>query len=709
MKLVEEKANPLKIGIGRGLFYYRNFPFWKTFFENLNAEIIVSPETNTQILEKGQSLLTNDVCLPVKAFCGHLFSLTEKCDYLLIPSFYALEKKVYHCPKFIGLPDLMKAVLGKKILILDPDINLEKGKENFYQELIKIASRFITNKEKIKSAIKKAEKVQQDFETLLKEKNISFFQAIEKLFSPEKEIEEKEGNYKAVIGLVGHPYLIYDTHLNHRLLEKLKKQKIKVISPDKIPVRELKETFFKISDQLYWAFEEEILGSSVYFLEKKEINGLICLSAFGCGPDSLIIELLKDYAKKKNKPVLYLTLDEHTAEAGLVTRVEAFIDSLKGEREEREILPPSSPKKRKIKVLGIPSMAEKFSVLRKDFQDKFNITLVTPPVTKKTITLGALYSPQEACLPFKVLLGGFIECLEEKADALLMVTSFNACRMGYYLKVQRKILENLDYQFRFLEMHSKDRGLKGILSLLKGATNNASWSTIIDFLFLAAAKLRIIDEIEKEIYKTRVLEIKKGEADKIYKESLRAVEMVKNIFGLRKIKKEYEEKLKAIPIDKTIKPLKVAIVGELYVVLEPFVNMDLEKELGKRGIMVERIKSSFLSEYTRLFQFNPLEKEKKRLRKLTQPYLKRDVGGHALESLGLKIEYSHKNYDGIIHLMPFTCMPEVIAQNIMIATKEKIPVLTIIYDEELAKAGLITRLEAFIDLLKARKSTNERI
>ena len=146
--------------------------------------------------------------------------------------------------------------------------------------------------------------------------------------------------------------------------------------------------------------------------------------------------------------------------------------------------------------------------------------------------------------------------------------------------------------------------------------------------------------------------------------------------------------------------LKIAIVGELFAVAEPFVNQEIEKELGSRGVEVERIRSAIFSEWMKLFHFNPLGEEKRKLEKFTKPYLKRDVGGHALESLGKKISLARKGYDGIIHLMPFGCLPEIIAQNIMIGTEEKIPVLTFALDEQAEKAGMITRIEAFLDVAK---------
>jgi predicted nucleotide-binding protein (sugar kinase/HSP70/actin superfamily) len=146
----------------------------------------------------------------------------------------------------------------------------------------------------------------------------------------------------------------------------------------------------------------------------------------------------------------------------------------------------------------------------------------------------------------------------------------------------------------------------------------------------------------------------------------------------------------------------VGIIGEFYVLLDPFSNLDIESELGKLGVEVRR--RLFVSEWTKFSLFpNPLgEKETDRIHRAALPYLKRDVGGDGWESVGEKVLYA-KEYDGLVHLAPFTCMPEIIAQNIMPKTKEDIPVLTILCDEQLAKPGLLTRLEAFVDLLERRR------
>jgi predicted nucleotide-binding protein (sugar kinase/HSP70/actin superfamily) len=183
-----------------------------------------------------------------------------------------------------------------------------------------------------------------------------------------------------------------------------------------------------------------------------------------------------------------------------------------------------------------------------------------------------------------------------------------------------------------------------------------------------------------------------------------------DLASLKQTVKLYFQQIDQIPKDHLAQPLKVGIIGELYAVMEPFVNMNIEDELGKRGVEVRRTKTTFFSEYTRLGSaLNVLDNEKKKLWKFASPYLARDVGGHGLESVGEKVRFANAGYDGLIHIAPFTCMPEAIAQNIMLTTKKHIPVLTFVCDEHSEQTGMLTRIEAFVDLLYWRRKRRQLV
>ncbi len=358
--------------------------------------------------------------------------------------------------------------------------------------------------------------------------------------------------------------------------------------------------------------------------------------------------------------------------------------------------------------VGMPHMGNIYIPFKALFQ-RLNIDLVMPPVNnQQTLSLGVRYSPEGLCIPFKLTLGNLIEAAELGADTLIMPAGYGTCRLGYYARTQEQILRELGYNFEMIQVGVSEQKLFGILGMIKRLSNNASWYKIISAFRFGLAKLNTLDRIERVVHKVRPIERVKGTANRLFAKAVKAIDEADDYTTLKKVQRDYIDQLNQLPKD-TKPPLIVGITGEFYVVLEPFSNLDVESELGKLGVEVRR--TTFVSEWTKFSLFlNPLGMdEKDRIHKAARPYLKRDIGGDGWESVGEKVLHA-KKYDGLIHLAPFTCMPEIIAQNIMPSTKETIPVLTILCDEQLAKTGMLTRLEAFVDLLerKRRISNNNR-
>ncbi len=335
--------------------------------------------------------------------------------------------------------------------------------------------------------------------------------------------------------------------------------------------------------------------------------------------------------------------------------------------------------------------------------------VIPPPLSKRSMDLGVKYSPEGACLPFKLTLANLIEVCELGADTLVQARGFGICRLGYYAKIQEQILHDMGYDVELMKFSvSEGNKLFGFLRVFKKLSNDAPWSKILPAYYFGMTKLNYIDDIESVVQKVRAVELKKGTANRLFKEAIDAIDEASDHASLKRIKKDYIERLHQVSCDTQAEPLKVGIVGEIYVVLEPFANMDLEVELGKLGVEVHRTLSySRWSKYN--FYLNPLGiDEWKEVHRAALPYLKRDVGGDGWESVGEKVLHS-REYDGIIHVAPFTCLPEVIAQNIMPSTKEQIPVLTLLCDEQMGKQGMMTRLEAFVDLLERRRRQKHRL
>jgi len=341
--------------------------------------------------------------------------------------------------------------------------------------------------------------------------------------------------------------------------------------------------------------------------------------------------------------------------------------------------------------------------------ERLGLDFVIPPVNnQRTLSLGVRYSPEGMCIPFKLTLGNLIEAAEAGADTLLMPAGSGICRLGYYAKTQEQVLHDLGYDAEIVCVGVSQRKLLGLLEVIKRLSNNAPWSKIISAFRFGLAKLNALDSIERAVQKVRPIERVKGTANKIFAQAVKATDEADDYQTLKRVQTGYLEQLSQVERDESAEPLVVGIIGEFYVLLEPFSNLDVEKELGRLGVEVRR--SIFTSEWTKFSLFlNPLGvNEKDRLHKAALPYLKRDIGGEGWESVGEKVLHA-KDYDGLIHLAPFTCMPEIVAQNIMPSTKENIPVLTILCDEQLGKPGMLTRLEAFVDLLKHRRRAKVKV
>ncbi len=360
--------------------------------------------------------------------------------------------------------------------------------------------------------------------------------------------------------------------------------------------------------------------------------------------------------------------------------------------------------------ISIPHMGNVYIPFKALFQ-RLNVDFIIPPVNNQhTLSLGVKHSPEGLCIPFKLTLGNLIEATQLGADTLLMPAGDGICRLGYYAKIQEQILRDLGYSnVEIIRVGISENKLSGLLKMIKRLSNNAPWSKIILAFRFGLSKLNAMDRIERVVQKVRAVELVKGTANHLFAKAINAIDKADDYNTLKNIQADYIDQLNQITKDNRVQPLIVGIIGEFYVVLEPFSNFDVESELGKLGVEVRR--TTFVSEWTKFSLFlNPLGiNEKDRIHKAALPYLKRDIGGDGWESVGEKVLHA-KGYDGLVHLAPFTCMPEIIAQNIIPKTKENIPVLTILCDEQMTKTGMLTRLEAFVDLLqrKRRADNNDR-
>lgn len=303
-----------KIGIPRGMLYYEYSVMWEDFFRKLGLEVVVSPKTNKDILNSGIEKCVDEACLPVKIFHGHVEYLKDKVDYIFIPRIMSLHKKEYGCPKHLGLPDMVKNSIEDLPIILDPTFNFKDNK-SLRNTFLDIGRLFSKNYYTIAKAFYDAREKQNKYneEILLKLENFKKIDDIKKIN----------------ILLLGHSYNTYDEFLNMGILQKLIDKDVNIILPESVPEEEYREYSSHFTKRIFWSHGRKIVGSACYLMDKRLVDGIIYLSAFGCGLDSVLIHLVSKNASEKDIPMMQLTLDEQTGEAGLITRYEAFLDMMK--------------------------------------------------------------------------------------------------------------------------------------------------------------------------------------------------------------------------------------------------------------------------------------------------------------------------------------------------------------------------------------------
>ncbi len=339
---------------------------------------------------------------------------------------------------------------------------------------------------------------------------------------------------------------------------------------------------------------------------------------------------------------------------------------------------------------------------------RVGLEVIVPPMSsKKTLSIGTQHSPEYACLPLKVNIGNFIEAYEMGADTIVMAGGVGPCRFGYYAQLQREILGDLGMNYQMIVLEPPDAHPAELINKIKVLSN--SWWDVASGMYLAFAKANAIDQLEKILQKNRPREKAKGISDQIFEESVKQIDLVMTRKEVYSIAEKYSKALQQVELDQSLLVPKIAIVGEIYTVLEPFVNFNIEKMLGSLGIEVTR--SIYLSQWINDHLFLgllPADSSRKTL-KLSKPYLNSFVGGHGRETVASTVDYGRKMYDGVIQLAPLTCMPEIVAHSVLpqISKKYDLPIMSLYLDEQSGEAGIRTRVEAFVDLI-TRKGGDKR-
>ena len=327
------------VGIPRALLYYQYYPMWKTFFEHLGVEVVVSPPTTRKTLAEGTVRVVADTCLPAKVFMGHVISLVGNCDCIFIPVIRSLKRKSYNCSKFLGLPDMTRAVIPEAPPILEIEIDINRGKRRLYRDIYRLGRHFTWNPLKVREAATAAWEAYLGYREQMCRCGLTPPQAIDKITGMTQipdTILHRADVPRATIGLIGHAYLLYDEHINYQLIQRLQQYDAEVVTPEMLPGYATEAAVNKLVGRAYWTYEEEVVGAGGYYLEN-HVDGVIGVMAFGCGPDSLMMDIVHRQAnRQKTTPFMCLTLEEHTSETGVITRLEAFMDMIHRRKQRGE-------------------------------------------------------------------------------------------------------------------------------------------------------------------------------------------------------------------------------------------------------------------------------------------------------------------------------------------------------------------------------------
>ncbi len=728
-------SDKLSIGIPRGLMgFYQQFPFWRHFFEELGFQVIISDETNRKIITDSLETMVSETCLPVEVMHGHVINLLEKeVDYIFVP--FVVNAKGdknnptnnCNCPWVQSHPFLLKTAfkdpsIREKLLI--PTLHFRYFERVLKKELSEYFNKkFNLSKKIIAIAIEKAAKKQEEFEASLKYKG--------------RKILENLSKTEFAFVLVGRPYNTSDSLLNLRIVKKLLNLNILTIPLDYLPLEE--ENIFTNYPSIYWPNGQRILAGAKYIARCKNLYA-IYLGNFRCGPDSFLLHFFKD--EMKGKPYLHLEVDEHSADAGMITRIEAFLDSLKGyqglktqpskfETQQKSEIKVTS-KRIQQRTIYFPYARDVVHILSAATRHCGIPSEVLPMQDEADIELGRKYTNGQECFPFICTTGSFLKKLAEPgidpAEVSFFMPDHNGpCRFGLYNRLHRLIFDNLGYKDAEIIHPSNENSYASIAPGYSFKWRKAAWRGLV-----------ASDLIRKMLEQTRPYELIGGSSDSAYQKYLsliiQAVE--KGGKGLLQILENAALEFKKIQVDRSQRKPLVAIVGEIFMRDNPYCSNFLVKRLEALGaetlmapmaewinystiryIRDSRWKGNIRDLYKAKIQLffqkiierritnsisdlyhlaNEIEVEE--MLESCNEFIPKDYDGDPPLAVGSSNLLAGKQIDGVVNILPFTCLPGTINSTVSQDLRNKhngLPWENFAYDGD-DNIGLDTRFEAFM-------------
>lgn len=715
-----------RIGIPQASTFFEFFPMWKAFFTELGFEVITSRNTNREIINNGIETVNAETCFPIKVAHGHVIDMLDKdIDYLFLPSVINLShasSKLTHsyaCPYIQCLPYIVRSAVdldSRGFKVLQPIIHFEYGESFVDKALRKIARDVGKRGKKVGNAIRKAKESQKNFYKRLEERG--------------KEVLDSLGEDEIALVIISRPYNGCDSGVNMDLPAKLRDLGILAIPMDFLTLDI--DDIAKDYPNMYWKYGQKILAAARVVARDKRLYALY-ITNFGCGPDSFISKFFPK--EVGGKPYLMIDIDEHSADAGVMTRCEAFLDSLKNARikDVKEVVDRkhklSSNKKR---TMYIPYMNDCGSMAAAAMRANGVDAEALPMPDKLSLELGRKYTSGKECYPAILTTGDIVKRalsadFDPEKSVFFMATASGPCRFGQYNKMHRMVLD--DIGFPHVPIYTLDQGddYQEGTSKLGTSFRKLTWNGFV-----------LVDFMQKLLHEIRPYEIHKGETDVIYKQHLRRAEhAIEYGYGLLQVAKDARDAFHKIAVDKSVQKPLIGIIGETYVrgnefsnnfilrrieklggkaVIPPFgewINYiahcrreDCRRERNISAYTIELI-TEIIQRYNEYKISRPFRKcstnlfKESSIKKLIlkgRPYIHDSYKGDPVLSMGRAVEYIEENFDGIINIIPFHCMPGTTVNAVLEKFQRDhggIPCLKLTFDGQ-EETNEETRIEAFL-------------
>jgi len=727
------------IGIPRVLMFFEQFPLWAAFFGELGAKVVLSDKTNKRLIHKGLQEVLAEACYPVKVAYGHVVNLIEKgVDYIFLPSIIDLQKdsddvaRSYNCPLIQGIPFMLRPAFKDKARIISPTIFMAKEQENLKVEMERIGREFGKGRGEIASAITAALKAQGEFERIRRERGQEILKTLKK-------------DNEAVV-VIGKPYNVHDLGLNLNIAKKLRHLGMLAIPFDLLPLDEVELP--PHYSNLVWKNEQNLLRAAIMAKNNPSLNPIM-ITNYGCGPDAFFWKYLEETMKED--PYLLLEVDEHSGDAGMTTRVEAFLDTLgrpkMGVKEERQeelsvvrpsggisIFKPTKMVRGLDKTFYIPYVSGHSVIWAAAFNSVGLDARVLPEPDQLSEEIGRRHVSGKECHPYLLTTGDLVKMTQlddfnPDGAAFVMLNFDGSCRLSQYALSQKLVLKRL--------------GLGHIPVIAPVVSIRRDECTQLFGLKWAQAVWKgwlATDVLLKKLLHIRPYEIDKGESDRIYTHAIGDIAsgIVKGEFwqALNRSITAMDE----IPTRNEDRPI-VGIVGEFYTCMNSWANNDIIREFEVLGaearlgptttdylIYYNEVYPqthfsggkylSALYYYLRRFPFmhwkGKIEgmiedglgdcriPKVEDLVALAAPYVSDDIDPVVTVNVAKAKNYAMQSCSGIANLIILNCLFGTLSTAIYRGIQRehnRIPVLNMIYDG-LQQTNAKTRIEAFIHQAK---------